>query len=71
MGLSVWHVVALGAVVFLLFGKGKFSGLMEDIAKGIKSLKHGIAEEGEASQLPPPVREVHHYHGAKEGDEAK
>jgi sec-independent protein translocase protein TatA len=31
----------------LLFGKGKFSGMMGDVAKGIKEFKKGMAEEDE------------------------
>jgi sec-independent protein translocase protein TatA len=37
--LSVTHLVLVFAIVMLLFGKGKFSALMEDFGKGIKSLK--------------------------------
>lgn len=69
-GLSIWHLVAVGAVVFLLFGKGKFSGLMEDIAKGVKSLKTGLSDEPEKLN-PPVVKEVHHYHDREQaGDES-
>ena len=50
-GLSIWHWLIVGIVVMLLFGKGRFSDLMGDVAKGIKSFKKGMAEEDE------PVRE--------------
>jgi sec-independent protein translocase protein TatA len=49
MGLgSIWHWIVLGLVVLLLFGKGRISDIMGDVAKGIKSFKKGMAEEPEA-----------------------
>ena len=56
-GLSVWHWLIVGVVVMLLFGKGRFSDLMGDVAKGIKSFKKGMAEEDEPVRpaSPPPA----------------
>lgn len=45
MGISIWHVLVVVIVVFLLFGKGRVSGMMEDLAKGIKSFKKGMADD--------------------------
>ena len=42
---SIWHWVIVLIVVLLLFGSGKISGLMGDLAKGIKSFKHNIKED--------------------------
>jgi len=39
------------AVVLLLFGGGKMSGLMGDLAKGIKTFKQTMAED-----KPPAVK---------------
>jgi sec-independent protein translocase protein TatA len=44
-GVSIWHWIVVGIVVMLLFGRGKVSELMGDVAKGIKSFKKGMAEE--------------------------
>jgi len=45
---SIWHWLIVLVVVLVLFGgKGKISGLMGDVAKGIKSFKKGMAEEPE------------------------
>ncbi len=45
-GLSIWHLIALAAIVFLLFGgKFKFSDMMGDVAKGMKAFKAGMAED--------------------------
>jgi len=46
-GLSIWHWLVVGIIVLLLFGKGRFSDMMGDVAKGIKSFKKGMSEEDE------------------------
>ena len=45
MSIGIWQVVIIGVIVVLLFGRGKISELMGDVAKGIKSFKKGMAEE--------------------------
>ena len=52
MGLSPIHIIILLLVVVLLFGAGRVSTLMGDVAKGIKSLKKGLAEETEYEGEP-------------------
>ena len=42
---SVWHWLIVLLVVLLLFGSGKISGLMGDLAKGIKSFKANMKED--------------------------
>ena len=44
-GVSIWHWIVVGIVVMLLFGRGKVSELMGDVAKGIKSFKKGMSDE--------------------------
>ncbi len=52
-GLSIWHWIIVGGVVFILFGgKFKVSDVMGDVAKGIKAFKKGMAEDEET---PKPV----------------
>ena len=53
-GLSIWHWLIVGIIVLLLFGKGRFSDMMGDVAKGIKSFKKGMTEEDEATAKPAP-----------------
>jgi sec-independent protein translocase protein TatA len=54
-GLSIWHWIIIIAVVAVLFGgKGKISGLMGDLAKGIKAFKTGMKDEDTAANQPPP-----------------
>lgn len=48
---SIWHWVIVLIVVLLLFGSGKISGIMGDVAKGIKAFKKGMKEdESETSE---------------------
>jgi sec-independent protein translocase protein TatA len=46
MSLTHWLVVIV--IALLLFGRGKISEMMGDLAKGIKSFKKGMAEDDEA-----------------------
>jgi sec-independent protein translocase protein TatA len=51
MGLgSIWHWLIVGLVILLLFGKGRFSDMMGDVAKGLKNFKKGMSEDEEAEQ---------------------
>ena len=54
-GFSIWHWLIVGILVLLLFGKGRFSDMMGDVAKGIKSFKKGLSEEEEAPKAPPLI----------------
>ena len=54
-GLSIWHWLIVGILVLLLFGKGRFSDMMGDVAKGIKSFKKGMSEEDEAPKPTPRI----------------
>lgn len=51
---SIWHWVIVLVVVLLLFGSGKISGIMGDVAKGIRSFKKGMKEDDE--DQPPQAR---------------
>ena len=42
MGISFWQIAIVVVLVVLLFGRGKISALMGDLAKGIKSFKKGM-----------------------------
>lgn len=54
-GFSLWHWLIVIAIVALLFGgKGKISGLMGDLAKGIKAFKSGMKDDETADAPPPP-----------------
>ena len=55
-GFSIWHWLVVGIIILLLFGKGRFSEMMGDVAKGLKSFKKGMSEDDQAT--PPPPRQV-------------
>lgn len=57
-GVSIWHWIVVGIVVMLLFGRGKVSELMGDVAKGIKSFKKGMAEEENPPVAPTATAEA-------------
>ena len=45
MSIGIWQIVIIVILVVLLFGRGKISSLMGDLAKGIKSFKKGMASD--------------------------
>ncbi|MFY8170753.1 MAG: twin-arginine translocase TatA/TatE family subunit [Candidatus Fonsibacter sp.] len=53
MGLSFWHIIIVVIVVVLLFGRGKISDLMGDVAKGIKSFKKGMSDDQSSDNKDP------------------
>lgn len=52
---SIWHWLVVGILVLLLFGKGRFSDMMGDVAKGIKSFKKGMADDEETPAAPHQI----------------
>ena len=66
-GASIWHWIVVGLIVVLLFGRGKISEMMGDVAKGIKAFKKGMTEEDAAAAASTttattsdPVRTLEH-----------
>lgn len=55
LGFSAQHIILLLIIALLLFGRGKISELMGDVAKGIKSFKKGMAEEDEQAKPAAPT----------------
>ena len=45
MGISFWQIAIVVVLGVLLFGRGKISSLMGDVAKGIKSFKKGMSDD--------------------------
>ena len=45
MGMSVWQLLLIVIVVFVLFGAGRLPNVMGDLGKGIKNLKKGLKED--------------------------
>ena len=55
MSIGFWQILIVAAIIVLLFGRGKISDLMGDVAKGIKSFKQGMADDE-----PPPPSAIEH-----------
>ena len=50
MSIGFWQIAIVVILVVLLFGRGKISDLMGDVAKGIKSFKKGMADNTDSSK---------------------
>ena len=61
-GFSIWHWAIVGILLLLLFGKGRFSEMMGDMAKGVKSFKQGLQDDEPAAPTaatpPPPAARI-------------
>ncbi|MEM7188742.1 MAG: twin-arginine translocase TatA/TatE family subunit [Pseudomonadota bacterium] len=51
MAPSIWQILIVVVLLVLLFGRGKISALMGDVAKGIKSFKKGMNEDPDAEKV--------------------
>lgn len=57
MTIGFWQIAIVVALVVLLFGRGKISELMGDVAKGIKSFKKGMASDATDESEPKNISE--------------
>ena len=57
MGISFTQIAVVVVLVVLLFGRGKISSLMGDVAKGIKSFKKGMATDVTEDEEPKNISE--------------
>ena len=55
---SIWHWIVVIGVVLLLFGRGKISDLMGDVAQGIKAFKKGMADDDKPAEKADPARSI-------------
>ncbi len=51
MSIGFWQIAIIVVLVVLLFGRGKISDLMGDVAKGIKSFKKGMSDKPENTDI--------------------
>ena len=51
MSIGFWQIAVVVVLVVLLFGRGKISSLMGDVAKGIKSFKKGMSDNPDQTTL--------------------
>tara|TARA_R110000850_G_scaffold53913_1_gene128814 strand:+ start:329 stop:556 length:228 start_codon:yes stop_codon:yes gene_type:complete len=67
------QILIVLVLIVLLFGRGKISGMMGDVAKGIRSFKKGLADEDETDARPEPKTidaTVSHEKSAEEKNKA-
>ncbi|HEX2625002.1 MAG TPA: twin-arginine translocase TatA/TatE family subunit [Sphingomicrobium sp.] len=50
---SLIHWIILAVIILLLFGGNRFSAMMGDVAKGLKSFKQGMADDDDANRQRP------------------
>ena len=57
MSIGFWQIAIVVILVVLLFGRGKISSLMGDVAKGIKSFKKGMSTDTTEDSEPKNISE--------------
>lgn len=62
---GIWQILIVLLLVVLLFGRGKISDLMGDVAKGITSFKKGLKDEGDDA-----ASNVHSIEQGKDADQS-
>ena len=55
MSIGFWQIAIVVILVVLLFGRGKISSLMGDVAKGIKSFKKGMSTDPTDDKEPKNI----------------
>ncbi|MEM8796125.1 MAG: twin-arginine translocase TatA/TatE family subunit [Pseudomonadota bacterium] len=58
MAISAWQIILVVLLVVLLFGRGKISAMMGDVAQGIKSFKKGMKDDDGPSIEHSPTETV-------------
>ncbi len=66
MSIGFWQIAIVVVLVVLLFGRGKISGLMGDVAKGIKSFKKGMKEPEQDLTESPSSQDLEESPSSKE-----
>ena len=57
MSIGFWQIAIVAVLIVLLFGRGKISSLMGDVAKGIRSFKKGMASDPVEDNTPKNISE--------------
>ena len=66
MSIGIWQIAIVVILVVLLFGRGKISSLMGDVAKGIKSFKKGMASDVTDENEPKNISDENKYSNNKD-----
>jgi len=57
-GFSLWHILIFAIILLLLFGGNRFSAMMGDVAKGLKSFKQGMSDDDEPKRTDQQQRQI-------------
>ncbi|WP_116654132.1 twin-arginine translocase TatA/TatE family subunit [Pelagibacterium sediminicola] len=68
-----WGILIIALVVLLLFGRGKISNMMGEVAGGIKAFRKGMAEDDDkpVAEIEQPRQAETTLSEAKEVDRSK
>ena len=66
MSIGIWQIAIVVILVVLLFGRGKISSLMGDVAKVIKSFKKGMASDVTDDKDPKNISDENQDSNKKE-----
>jgi len=55
---SIWGILVVAVVVILLFGRGKISGMMGEVASGIKAFQKGMKDDDKPVERVTTAAEV-------------
>ena len=66
MSIGFWQIAIVAVLIVLLFGRGKISSLMGDVAKGIKSFKKGMASDATDDNDPKNISDENQDSNKKE-----
>jgi sec-independent protein translocase protein TatA len=55
---SIWGILVVAVVVILLFGRGKISGMMGEVASGIKAFQKGMKDDEQPVERVATTSEV-------------
>ncbi len=69
MSIGFWQIAVVVILVVLLFGRGKISSLMGDVAKGIKSFKKGMATDSTEDLEPKNISENNQDSSTNQGSD--
>jgi len=71
MSIGFWQIAIVVVLVVLLFGRGKISSLMGDVAKGIKSFKQGMSDKPDQTSNPDQTSSISTEEKSNEDQESE
>lgn len=64
---GIWGILVVAIVVVLLFGRGKISGMMGEVASGIKAFQKGMKDEDKPVERVTTTADI----DAREADKSR